>query len=238
MQAISLRFTGARRSQCAAEAQHGVFDDPDRMQRFAALFAQRFIAAYQARRAGRPTTASWKLAFDVAGRPRPVVLQHLLLGMSAHINLDLGVAVAELSRDLDAGDPTAGLQALRSDFLSINRVLSGQLNASQECVNRVSPFIAVADAAGLRSDEELCRFVLRVARDGAWQSAEQLSASPPSGLVSMIDRRDQAVAAFGRHIVHPGGILGFSLFPVRIGELRSIRAVIDALSTAPRTGPD
>jgi hypothetical protein len=209
-----------------ARAEAGRFEDPDRMERFAGTFAQRYLAAYRAWQSDAPMTASWKLAFDTASLRRPIVLQHLVLGMSAHINLDLGVVAAELGRAAPGG-----LASLRADFESINGVLSEELDASQACVDRVSPFIRLADAAGLRSDEAVSGFALRIARQGAWQSAEQLSKCSVDELGAAIARRDQAVAKFGSSLVHPGGLLGLAVAVVRVGELRSVPHVIDALST-------
>ena len=78
-------------------AGEGRFADPARMERFVTGFAGRYLAALDAWRAERPCPESWRAAFAAAGRWRPIILQHLLLGMNAHINLDLGVAAAELA---------------------------------------------------------------------------------------------------------------------------------------------
>ncbi len=209
-----------------ARADAGQFQDRDRMESFAGIFAARYLAAYRAWQSDGQMTASWKLAFDTASKCSPIVLQHLVLGMSAHINLDLGIVVADLARDAPGG-----LASLRSDFDSINDVLSGEINASQACVDRVSPFIRLADGVGLRSDEALCGFALRIARQGAWQSAEQLSKCTVDERDSAIARRDQAVAKFGSRLMHPGGVLGAAMAVVRTGELHSVPHVIDALST-------
>jgi hypothetical protein len=209
-----------------ARAEAGLFADAERMEHFANTFAARYLTAYRAWKSDAPVSASWNLAFDTASKRRPIVLQHLVLGMNAHINLDLGVVVAGLARDAPGG-----LVSLRADFDLINDVLSEQVNASQACVDRVSPFMRVADGLGLRSDEALCGFVLRIARQGAWSSAEQLSKCAVGELDSAIDRRDQAVAAFGSGLAHPGGALGAAIIVVRAGEVRSVPHVIDALST-------
>ena len=72
----------------------GRFEDGQRMERLDVVFANRYLEAMAAWRAGEPPTRSWQLSFEAAGRWWPIVLQHLLLGMNAHINLDLGVAAA------------------------------------------------------------------------------------------------------------------------------------------------
>jgi Family of unknown function (DUF5995) len=73
------------------------FDSPERMARLGVNFANRYLAAYEGYRSGGAGTQSWKFAMDAAQEWWPIVLQHLLLAMNAHINLDLGIAAAGTS---------------------------------------------------------------------------------------------------------------------------------------------
>ena len=218
--ALYLRTTKAVHTR----AQAGMFEYPERMERFVASFSARYLDAHRLWRAGRPTTAAWQLAFDTASYRRPVIVQHLALGMNAHINLDLGIVVADLARH----DP-GGLDAWRDDFDLINRVLAEELDASQAGVDRVSPVMRIGDGLGLRHDEQLCRFTLRLARAGAWAAAQRHLASPAEGRQAEIDRSDAAVAELGRRFAYPGGMLDLGRSVVRVGELRSVPHVIDAL---------
>ena len=52
-------------------AAAGRFADPDRMERFVATFADRYLVANAAWQAGQPVTAAWRLAFATAGQWRP-----------------------------------------------------------------------------------------------------------------------------------------------------------------------
>ena len=61
------------------------------------VFANRYLAAYDAHRTGRTATRACAHSFVVAQQWWPIVLQHLLLGMNAHINLDLGIAAARVA---------------------------------------------------------------------------------------------------------------------------------------------
>ena len=58
------------------------------------IFFDRFLAAVDTHRHGGTPSRSWQVAFTAADQWRPTVLSHLLIGMNAHINFDLGVAVA------------------------------------------------------------------------------------------------------------------------------------------------
>ena len=71
----------------------GDFADGEQMEHFDVLFARRYLDARRAWESGSgPVPESWRLAFDTAQNRRCLVTQHLLLGINAHINLDLGVA--------------------------------------------------------------------------------------------------------------------------------------------------
>lgn len=67
------------------------------MERLDTLFAERYFDAVTPRDAESRPTASWHLTFQAGSQWRPLVLQHLLVGINAHINLDLGVAAARCS---------------------------------------------------------------------------------------------------------------------------------------------
>jgi hypothetical protein len=95
-----------------------VFDDGQRMEQLDVVFANRFLEAWDQHVGGETPTESWAVAFRALDDPGVLVVQHLMLGMNAHINLDLGVAAATVAPTPDA------LAALRADFMRINDVLA------------------------------------------------------------------------------------------------------------------
>ncbi len=72
----------------------GHFDDSERMCPFVERFAGRYLAPLAAYQAGQPVPRSWRVAFQASASRDTIILQHLLLGMNAHINLDLAVVAA------------------------------------------------------------------------------------------------------------------------------------------------
>lgn len=200
----------------------GRFEDDARMERLDVVFARRYIVAHERRRRGSPTSRCWQLAFDWAGRWRPIVLQHLLLGMNAHIHLDLGIAAAETA-------PGSALPALRRDFDEINDILVGMLDAMQDAVARVSPWMGVLDRIGCRTDEALCGFGIRAARRRAWDAAAELAPLPPEARGPAIARQDLLATALGAAIIRPRALLGGPLLAVRLREPREPEPVIRAL---------
>ena len=101
-------------------ADGGGFSDAERMQRLDVAFANRYFDAMNGyfHRGDFPApTHSWRLTFDRAEQDEPILTQHLLAGINAHISLDLGVA-------LDTLCGGRNLSAVREDFLKVNAVLS------------------------------------------------------------------------------------------------------------------
>ena len=151
----------------------GEFADCERMERFDVLFARRYLDARTNWRSGAaPVPESWRLAFETAESGRCLVTQHLLLGINAHINLDLGVAAASAA-------PAGEVEALRDDFETINDVLAELVDRMQASLATVSPWTRYVDIAGLRFDEALVNFSLRRARAEAWDFATVLSSASP-----------------------------------------------------------
>jgi hypothetical protein len=209
----------------------GRFDDAGRMEEFVARFARRYTEAYWSHAAGQPSSRVWALAFTTAETSGPLVVQHLGLGMNAHINLDLGVVVAEVaggeSRTGAPGEPSA---SLRADFMAINDVLAELVQRCQQAVVAASPLLGVADTLLASTDDDLARFSLTVARAGAWEFARDLSRRPPQEWDEMIDARDRRVADLGGRLLTRAGPADDLRRLVRLGEWRGVAEVIDLLS--------
>src|SRR5215208_6769647 len=110
-----------------------VFKDNPRMERLDVVFADRFLAAWDAYAGGREPTASWRVAFRLLDDKDALVVQHLMLGMNAHINLDLGIAAATVA-------PTPPeLQTLKPDFMLINDILGRLLGVVELELGQICP---------------------------------------------------------------------------------------------------
>jgi hypothetical protein len=195
------------------------FERPDATERLAVLFAGRYFEALAQRFHSQPTTRSWQVAFDAADRWAPIVLQHLLLGMNAHINLDLGIAAARTRAELELP---------RSDFDRVNDVLVDMMDDVQKKLAGVWPLLRLLDRMAGRLDENLAGFGLRAARAESWAFGQALLV-PGADSAALIDSKDRHVADIARHIVYPGPLLKTGLVGVRLGELRSVVGIIDLL---------
>jgi hypothetical protein len=200
----------------------GFFDDPARMERLDVLFADRYLDAVAAARADEAVTDAWRLTFDAAARGRSLILQHLLVGINAHINLDLGVAAARCA-------PGAELPGLRRDYDRVNATLAAMIASVQEDLRQVSPWLGLLDRLGARTQSEVIRFSIVTARAGAWRFAERLAGTAEPRWDTMIVDRDRRVAAVGQRILRPGRWTGAGLWLVRLRERDDVRANLQVL---------
>ena len=174
-----------------------VFDDNPRMEQLDVVFANRFLAAWDDYSNGRRPTESWKVAFERLDETGPLVVQHLMLGMNAHINLDLGIAAATVAPS------AAALVSLQPDFNRINDVLARLVRIVEDQLCTISPhFQPLADA--ITVEDRLFDFGLNASREVAWKLATELVATPRDGWPAIIARRDELTALAGR-----------ALYPVR-----------------------
>jgi hypothetical protein len=201
----------------------GRFEDGPRMERLDVVFANRYLAALHAYQRNEETSRCWQVTFDAARLGRLVILQHLLLGMNAHINLDLGIAAAEVA-------PGASLTALRRDFDEINRLLSEMLDDVQDRLAGVSPWIGLLDRVGARSDETICSFCITGARDLAWRWAERFAVAPRHVLSAEVGILDGAVTLLSVPIRRPTPLVASALLAVRLRETSDIAEVVAALT--------
>jgi len=204
------------------DIQNGIFEDGPRMDRFDLIFANRYFQALIDRRNGVAPTESWVVAFDSAESYWPIVVQHYLLGMNAHINLDLGIAAAETMRGRQ-------LEDLRTDFNHINVILAALIDRVQKELADVWVTLRVFNSVLGSTDDALIRFSMNRAREEAWRSAGRFWATPEADWPAAIAVQDRKVAVLGRLVRRPGILLGAVTKIVRLGEVQDVARVMDIL---------
>ncbi len=201
----------------------GRFEDGPRIQRFDVIFANRYLEAHERYIRGEYPGESWLVAFRSAGHWRPLVLQHLLLGMNAHINLDLGVAAAHTC-------PGDKLSDLKHDFDEVNKVLSELVDEVQRRIALVSHWLGLADRIGNRSDEAIVNFSMRNARDAAWDLALKLAPLESDSQPPEIASRDRTMGHFAKVIRTPGILGSLIALTIRLRESNDVPRIIDVLT--------
>lgn len=201
----------------------GLFDDGPRMERLDVLFAQRYFTAFDAWQAGLPTTTAWRQAFEAASNNNITVLQHVLLGINAHISLDLGIAAAQTC-------PGPEIQHLRTDFDRINGIIADLVNPMQDRLTQIFPLLWIADRLFRTHDERLANALIGLSRTGAWTVATTLASLAERQQPAAIREIDKGVAALSGPIAVPRGRwLPSVLRIVRWGELGSVAQKIEKL---------
>ena len=201
-----------------------VFDDGPRMETLDVVFANRFIEAWEQHVAGQKPTASWGAAFSWLEDPGPLVVQHLMLGMNAHINLDLGIAAATVA-------PTpAQLDALHADFNRINDVLARLVKIVEVQLTTICPPLSrLADL--MTVEERIFDFGMAASRDIAWRLAQDLVAAQRGEWPRIIARRDALSAIAARALYPLDGVARVTALAVHDHECRDIRFNIQVVSS-------
>ena len=216
------------------------FENGPRMEKLDVLFASRYLDALQQWRKGLPVTQSWQVAFDATRRSSLLVLQQLLLGMNAHINLDLGIAAVETVRSqpfdtvpgqsLDAvqNQPLATIQ---KDFDAINTIISSLTYQVIHEINRVSPLLSLMGLNAGNTDSLLIQFSIDNARDGAWCFAEDLYAQQGPAYDACIQSRDKNIAQLAGALIKSSGLIRITLWVVHVFELKNAKKIIHIMHT-------
>jgi hypothetical protein len=124
-----------------------------------------------------PTTAPrvWQMTHAAARRPEIFTLQHLLLGVNAHINYDLVLALVDLL-DAEWDSLPESQRLLRyEDHCQVNRVIGKTIDAVQDQVlEPAMPVLKTLDKLMGPVDEMLISRLLSQWRENVWQHAVRL----------------------------------------------------------------
>lgn len=191
------------------------FEDGPRMEKLDVIFARRYIEAYYEYQSGEKPTASWIKAFDLSQKYWSIVLQHLLIGMNAHINLDLGIAAVQVMKGKNIKD-------LKGDFDKINKVLASLVDDVEKDLSQIWPKLSKILKWTAKIDTFLINFSMELTRNGAWKFAVKLANTPQDEQAVLIKKRDQRVADTGSIVINPGWIVSLIFKIIRLGEKGTI----------------
>ncbi len=203
------------------------FEDNTRMERLDVVFANRYLKAYSEFKANQAPSSCWAVSFKEGDKFWYLVLQHILLGINAHINLDLGIAAAEVSE--------SDIQGLKTDFYKINDILSSMVDSVQADIDKVSPVIGIMDKLAGKLDERLVDFSIQLARDGAWDFACEYAHAETNQKNILLEKRDASITWLGEDIAQPGLLLsGIAAF-VKIFEWKKVSRIAPILEGIAKT---
>lgn len=201
---------------------NGKFKNPKRMEEFDVAFANLYIEAYWNYKRKIAISNSWAFAFN-SKMDRLAIIQHILFGMNAHINLDLAVAAAKVARGIE-------IINLKNDFMNVNQILADLTNIIQKGLGKASFIMKLVDIFWFRKDEKIINFSIKKARDFAWVNALELALLNTDDRKSRIKELDEKVVGISKMIKRPPGfILKGILFLISIFEKRDVRLLIERL---------
>lgn len=206
----------ARMSREVRDAiERGRFADPEWMREYLITFANYYRRAFLAFERGELDAVPdpWRLAFGTAVRGDGLVVQDAFLGVNAHINYDLALAVDDVGIDPNRAQKYA-------DHRVIDDILAGLVDAQQRALARIyAPGIADVDALCDRFDEAITLRSMTEGREQAWRVA-----------VVLTDVTLPPVASYARWLLRAtatGGalfVLNPELDSSLMGTLRTIEA--------------
>lgn len=153
--------------------QEDRFLDSQWVERYAITFADFYRQAVVEWESGAidRVPRAWRIAFQACRSRQSLIFQDLILGINAHVNHDLALALVAVS----IGQKR---QQRRKDHNRVNQVLKQAADRIQnEIASVYAPGLNKMDLAGGRLDEALAQFSLEKAREQAWLSANLLESA-------------------------------------------------------------
>ncbi|OCK51955.1 hypothetical protein BA768_14650 [Chryseobacterium sp. CBo1] len=176
--------------------QQKKFEDNPRMTQLDIAFASRYLEAWENYSTGKKCSNSWYLAFEAAKNKEFLILQHIFLGMNAHINLDLGISAASIM-------PYRKINPLKTDFEKINSVIASINQNVQDSLNKICYPVHLIDKLSSGKDNAVLDFAISKARDTSWATAVIASSTPNFLKDSVINIVDYAAAKVASQILNP-----------------------------------
>lgn len=202
----------------------GKFEDGPRMEALDILFAQRYLTAFNAFKNSSECSSSWQHALTGCGNRSLIVLQHLLMGINAHVNLDLSIAAAKLA-------PGNNIHALEKDFTHINVLISSLVDDVQKCLEEVwFPMRLLRDVIN-RQGTAVLNFSMTTARKTAWANAILLANMNAADETAHIKGMDIMVRRVGERIAHPGLWPQMLMRIIRFTEYEDVGRTIRLIDT-------
>jgi hypothetical protein len=204
-------------ARIGASIEKGTFADGPGIDRFATRFASHYVAAADDHLRG---PRCWQACWNVAGDPRLLIVQHLLLGINAHVNYDLSRAVVEVA------DERGDLLSIRHDFDAVNDVLAATYVDVVRDLDRVSRWVNSAARFG---GGRAFNFSLKLARARAWQAASAMYKLSPDARRGYADELDRLVSVLALMITRPSPVLRPPLSLARRLEEHDATQVVTAM---------
>jgi hypothetical protein len=181
--------------ESVALGEAGLFWEPRWISRLAGRFCERYVATLRWSMAGAPQdTGAWSVAYACCelGDMRP--LHHVILGLSAHINFDLALGIADTVREFGAAGDEARMSRYKHDHDAVNHLLRASVpEAFDHLGGRLDCDLSrVIYRHTYGAAEWLAMRVLSAWRERVWGDATELLAAPTAAAEQRVIRRMEA----------------------------------------------
>lgn len=195
--------------------RRGAFNDPEWMRRYLISFANYYRRAFFAYEQGDVGAVPdpWRIAFGTASQGNALVIQDAFLGVNAHINYDLALALTDVGIEPDRPGKYA-------DHRAINDILARLVDVQQDAlVDLYAAGIGQIDLALGGFDESFTLLSMTHGREQAWRIAEVLT-----------DVRSPSIASYTRWVLRATATGGaFFIFSPTVDP--SLRAALHRVET-------
>jgi len=187
------------------------FINNDFIHTLAVNFANFYLEAWFNNKYNLTNSSSWDITFK--SKNIDIILQHILLGMNAHINFDLGIATYQTCKTLNIN-----IDSIYNDFIHINMILESMSYKVITNLNKLSPLISLL---GLHKKRGLMLvdFTIEKARDGAWKFTKELN---DEYYLAKIKERDIKITNLGKKIIDVPLLAKITLNLIKIFEKKNI----------------
>ncbi len=195
---FALTYLRTTEQYLESATQPGFFTDPAFINHQDAVFARYYFEAWDAYRAGDvgATPPAWRVAFDAADGRKVSGLGNLLLGMSAHVNRDLPLVLADIGLVKPDGSSRKPDHDKVNEFL--NLVMEPLLD---EAAARFDATVDDAQYDGATLDETAFLQLLVAWREQAWRNAEALVNAPTEAARQLVLAEIERVAQVEAHLI-------------------------------------
>lgn len=188
------------------------FQDREWVAKLLHRFAGYYFEALNAYEQGQPTPEVWKYAFDAArDTDTPThVIQHLILGVNAHICYDLVFTLVDVLRREWAILTPEQREQRYQDHLQVNEIIYQTIDRVQDqIIAQYSPIMGHVDRVFVRVDEWLVRRLITHWRDQVWHTALQcMECSTANELKTLREQIEQDALKRARAILGERGVIG------------------------------
>jgi hypothetical protein len=205
--ALFLRCYSLMTANMLRAVEEGRFLDPPWVNELLHLFADYyFLALEQYESAPQSAPAIWRHAHDATRFRSLHVMQSLLLGVNAHINYDLVLALRDMLQSEWMGSSEEQKRARYQDHFLVNTIIAETIDAVQDRVIEVEdPRMDMIDRFMGRLDERLITRLITRWRESVWKNAQALILATCSGEPEPMRRRVENGAMRRARMLAAGG---------------------------------